>query len=64
MKDQKERKGGEKGRKGREGPSIGGGSFMEKIHNRRSVCGVSRKDDKSGHRVKEEETVVHCAKGC
>lgn len=45
MKDQKERKGGKKGRKGREGPSMGGGSFMEKIHNRRSVYRVSRKDD-------------------
>lgn len=37
---------------------------MEKIHSRRSVCGLSRKDDESGRRVKEKETVVHGAKGC
>ena len=53
-----------KGKERKRRPIGGGGNFMEKIHSRRSVCGLSRKDDESGHRVKEKETVAHGAKRC
>lgn len=58
----KERKGKEK--EGKEEDQRRREATLWKRSWREGVCGLGKKSDESGHRVKEKRCVVHGAKGC